>query len=218
MTPAVAYLRCSGQGQVEGDSFPRQEAAIQAYAEIAGYKVIRFYREEGQSGKLDYDARPAMRRMIQELHEVDCAHVIVEKMDRLARDLIVQETIIGKFQGLGIKLVSTMEPDLCSADPSRVFIRQVLGAVAQLDRSLIVARTKAARDRIRASGARCEGRKPYGHKPGEPETIALIRELQGRGFGLGAIAASLNEQGVTTRSGGDWFAAQVQRVIKRKTT
>ena len=212
---ACAYLRVSSAGQVDHDGIPRQLAAIQAYALAAEYKIVRVFEEQGVSGKVDQDSRPALRDMLRALHEIDCNVVIVEKMDRLARDLIVQETIIGKLQTMGVKLLSTMEPDLCSGDPSRIFIRQVLGAVAQLDRSLIVARMRVARERIRASGGRCEGRKPFGDRPGEEDVIRKIATLKDHGWGLCGIAETLNTEGIKTRSGGQWYAAQVQRVLSR---
>jgi len=53
-------------------------------------------------------------------------------------------------------------------DPTRVLIRQVLGAVAQFEKSVIVAKLRAARVRKRRETGRCEGRKPFGTRPGEP--------------------------------------------------
>ena len=49
--------------------------------------------------------------------------VLVEKLDRLARDLMVQETIIGDLRKNGFDLISVMEPDLLQDDPSRKLMR-----------------------------------------------------------------------------------------------
>jgi hypothetical protein len=50
---------------------------------------------------------------------------VIEKLDRLAHDLTMQETIIGDLRKLGIELVSVAEPDLCSDDPRRKLVRQI---------------------------------------------------------------------------------------------
>jgi DNA invertase Pin-like site-specific DNA recombinase len=155
--------------------------------------------------------------MIQYLcNHAECTTVIIERLDRLTGDLVIQESIIGKFQGLNLSLVSTCEPDLCSTDPSRKFIRQVLGAVAELDRSLIVAKLKSGRDRKRAQTGRCEGRKPYGHYGNEGEILLRIRTMNANGETDTAITNWLNDSGIRTRSGGRWFVATVGKIRKRK--
>lgn len=44
--------------------------------------------------------------------------VIVERLDRLARDLMVQETIVADLRKYGFELVSVAEPDLMANDPT----------------------------------------------------------------------------------------------------
>ena len=105
--------------------------------------------------------------------------VIIEKLDRLARDLIVQETILGDMRKRGFELISVAEPDLCSDDPSRKLMRQIMGAIAEYDRDMIVLKLHAARQRVRAKGERCEGGKPFGARPGEQAIIGRMKELQG---------------------------------------
>jgi hypothetical protein len=60
----------------------------------------------------------------------------------VARDLMVQESIIADLQRKGLTIASVGEPDLCSADPSRILMRQTLGAFFQL-KTLLVAKLKA---------------------------------------------------------------------------
>jgi len=63
-------------------------------------------------------------------------------------------------------------------DPTRVLIRQILGAVAQFEKAIIVSKLKAARLRKRRAVGRCEGRKPFGTRPGEAQIVAVIRRLR----------------------------------------
>jgi len=94
--------------------------------------------------------------------------VIVERADRLARDLMVQEVIVGQFSKIGARILTADGVDLTSNDdPTRSLIRQVLGAVAEFEKNVIVLKLRAARERKRARGERVEGVKPYGHFPAE---------------------------------------------------
>jgi hypothetical protein len=54
--------------------------------------------------------------------------VVVERLDRVARDLMVQESILADFKRKGLEVVSVAEPDLCSHDPSRVLMRQMFAS------------------------------------------------------------------------------------------
>src|SRR5262245_11520173 len=75
--------------------------------------------------------------------------VIVERADRLARDLMVSEVIIDQMTQAGAKVLTADGTDLSSAadDPARTLIRQVLSAVAQFDKSVTVLKLRAARKR-----------------------------------------------------------------------
>jgi DNA invertase Pin-like site-specific DNA recombinase len=210
---AYAYLRVSGLGQVSGDGFTRQRQEIEDYAILHDLRIVHWYEERGVTGKADTDERPALRQLLEELNGTRT--VIVERLDRLARDLIIQEGILSKFKAAGVELISTAEPDLCSEDPTRIFIRQVLGAVAQLDRSLIVKKLRAARDRQRAANGKCEGRKAFGERPEEALMLRQIREWSAKGFNAAVIADKLNFDQVPTRSGVPWRASVVRKILQR---
>ena len=117
MTKAHAYLRVSGKGQVDGDGFTRQLKAIREYAAARDIKIVNVYREEGVSGTKDSADRPAWSELMTALHANGVRVVIIEKLDRLARDLMVQETIIADLRKHGFELVSVAEPDLMANDP-----------------------------------------------------------------------------------------------------
>ena len=217
MTKAYAYVRVSGKGQLEGDGFTRQLAAIKKYSTEQGIKISRTFREEGVSGTKDLENRPALQELIVALHSNGTKVVLVEKLDRLARDLMIQESIIADLKRHGFEIVSVTEPDLCSDDPSRTLMRQMLGAFAQYERSMIVQKLKGARQRIRTKEGRCEGRKPYGARPGEQQIIERMKTLRKQGTAVDKIAAILNSQGAMPRSGIQWYATSVYRVLKAST-
>jgi DNA invertase Pin-like site-specific DNA recombinase len=152
MTTAFGYLRVSGRGQLEGDGFPRQLEAIQQYAAANGIELVKVFREEGVSGTKDLENRPALRDLMIALTDGDTTLVLVEKLDRLARDLMVQETILGDLRKRGLELVSVAEPDLCSDDPSRKLVRQMFGAIAEYERAMIVLKLRGARPENQGAG------------------------------------------------------------------
>lgn len=214
MTKAFAYLRVSGRSQIEGDGFTRQLTAIKKYAAANDIKLVRVFREEGVSGCTDWESRPAFSEMMGILLSNGVRTVLVERLDRVARDLLVQESVIGDFQRKSLKLISVSEPDLLSDDPSRVLMRQMLGAFFQYEKTLLVAKLRGARQRIRVNTGRCEGRKPYGSKPGEAAIIEQMKQFRQRGLGVDKIAGELNTAGILPRAGARWYPTSVYRVLK----
>lgn len=233
MIPAFGYLRVSGLTQASDDAggLPRQKTAIELFAAKNDYEIIRWFADEGVSGKTDLENRPALRQLLSELGQVKV--VIIEKVDRLARDLMISETIIANLRKREITLLSVAEPDLCSTDPTRKLVRQIMGAIAEFDRDMICARLKAGADLKRDTCVNCGdikndcicpsfvghkwgGRKPYGTRPEEASIVQKIRELDIRGLSLTAIATKLNENGFTSRSGKLWHPMQVARVLNQK--
>ena len=213
---AFGYLRVSGIGQVDGDGFARQQAAIEAYCDREGLELVGFFEEKAVSGKLEWGDRPAWMEMMESMN--GCRTVVIERLDRLARDLMVQEHILMDLRGRKIELRSTAEPDLGSDDPTRVLMRHILGAVAQYDRAMTVLKLKGARDRQRERTGRCEGQKPFGTMAGredEKYTLKVMIGLRKGGMTLRDIAEALNRGGHKTRHDGKWFAASVGNILKK---
>jgi len=219
---AVSYLRVSGRGQVNGDGFDRQREAVQQYAQAHGIEIVEEFRDEGVCGAKDLDERPGLGAMLDRIESNGARLVLVERADRLARDLMVSEIILADLRKHGVRVVSAdggidtadKRPD----DPdaaTRTLIRQVLGAVAQYDKTVTVWKLRAARRRIRQRTGRCEGRKPFGVLEGEQETLELMRRLRDSGNGFGAVATALNEQGLPSRTGRQWTGSVVRRILMR---
>ncbi len=211
---AYAYLRVSGMGQVDGDGFTRQADAISRYSTANGIHIAQTFREEGVSGTKDLDDRPALQDLLLAIEGGDVRIVIIEALNRLARDLMIQETILGDFRKRGITVISVAEPDLCGDDPSRVLMRQLFGAISQYEKSMIVLKLRGARQRMRANAGRCEGRKAYGVRPGESEVIERMKALRRGGMAVDKIAATVNAEGTRPRAGQVWYATSVYRILK----
>lgn len=218
MTRCYAYSRVSGTSQLDGDGFERQRAAIETYAAANDLKILRWFEERAISGKTEWEDRPAWVEMITAMNGVHA--VVIERLDRLARDLGVQEHIIRDLKARNIALISTAEPDLGSSDPTRVLFRQIMGSISQFDRAMIEAKLRAARNRMKKKTGRCEGRYPYAHDPERPqeaEVLALMLRWRAEQYNYTEIAQKLNAAHISTRdSGGKWFQATVSRIIRRE--
>lgn len=212
---AFAYLRVSSQGQVSGDGFDRQREAIRSYAAAAGIEIAGWYEESGVSGTIETTDRPAWNAMLAKLHSNGTRAVLVERLDRLARDLMVQEQAIATLRRGAFTLVSATEPDLMASEPNRVFMRQVLGAAAQMDKSCLVAKLRGARMRKAARGEKATGSYPFGHYPGEQKTVDLMRQLRAEGLGFDRIAKALNARGITPRRGTKWGGNTINVILSR---
>lgn len=213
----VSYLRCSGRGQVDGDSFPRQRAAVNAFATANGMTVQQEFIDEAVSGTKDSSDRPAMMAMIAMMQASGVSTVLVETSSRFARDLIVSEILVKRFQANGFRVMDCSgNRDVCdSSDPMRVLVRQLLGGVDQYNKCEVVTKLAKARARIRASGQRCEGKKPYGTIAQEVDTLNRILSAAKQGISSRKISDALNADGVTTRTGKAWGFATVAKIIRR---
>ena len=218
---AVTYVRVSSKGQVEGDGPERQRQAIARYAKSAGISVMEEFSDLGVSGTTELADRPGLAALLDRLESNGVRTVIIERADRLARDLMVQEVIVGQFSKIGARILTADGVDLTSSDdPTRRLIRQVLGAVAEFEKNVIVLKLRAARERKRARGERVEGVKPYGHLPAERAVIDRMRQLRrkppkGRRLSVATIAAQLNAEGHRNRAGREWSAQMVHHVVSR---
>lgn len=216
---AYGYIRVSGQSQIKGDGFVRQETAIEDYAKKNNITIKKIYQEKGVSGTLKN--RPALTDMLYdlEMNGQGVKTIIVEKVDRLARDLMIQESIIADLRKKDIGLISTMEgDDLLSNDPFRKLIRQVLGAFAEYEKEMIVVKLRAARDRkSKKEKKRCEGRLSY--QEAQPEVIKEIGRLRRKKKGMKRlsykrVAEELNKKDFKTMNKKDFTGQVVQNILQ----
>ena len=227
---AIAYLRVSSVGQVGGDGFPRQREAIERFARTRQLNVVDEFRDEGVSGTLSLLERPGLSLLVERVSGNGVRLILVEKADRLARDLVEGELILREFRRLGIRVVEVEGGQGLtdgSDNPTGNLIRHVLGAVAEFEKSALVGKLRAARRRKREREGRCEGRKPFGDRWGEEETLKIMKRLHrrspktGNGLRLAAGAhtvcgvawsgkGSISSVEVSVDNGATWQLAQVQ--------
>jgi DNA invertase Pin-like site-specific DNA recombinase len=214
------YIRVSSAGQAaeDRDGYKRQEGVIRGWAKAHSVRIVRWFRESitGTNNPLE---RPMFQEMLTALHSDGVRLVVCEKYDRIARDSMWIEWAIRHLRDNGFSLVSANEPELADdADPHRKAMRGMVAIFAELEKSALVLKLRAARQRARASRKDYqEGRKPYGERPGEQKIIDRICDMRAGGMAYDSIAERLNADAIPARAG-NWHATSVSRVLARTST
>jgi DNA invertase Pin-like site-specific DNA recombinase len=220
----LGYTRVGTREQVTGFGLEVQAKAIKDYAKANGLRLVRTLSDEGISGSNGLDARKGLAEVLTVVESGQVSGLVVYRLDRLARDLILQETLMTRMHEAGVEVLSVTEPDIDSEDGTRVLVRQILGAVSQYERALIRSRMMGGRAAKVASGGYGGGRPPFGWRaegkelvpePREQEAIALVRQLADEGLSSRQIAARLEEAGHRPKVGEQWSSVQVLRILRR---
>ena len=176
---AAIYVRVSTVGS--GQSPEMQLRELREYCERRGWQSAGEYADVGISGAKD--KRPQLDRMMADAHKRRIDVVAVWKFDRFARSVSHLLRALDTFRALGIEFVSLSE-SLDTATPAGRMVFTVLGAVAELERSLTAERVRAGLRNARAKG-KCLGR------PRQVVDAARIVRLRIQGRTVREIAAEL---------------------------
>jgi DNA invertase Pin-like site-specific DNA recombinase len=126
-----------------------QVRELREYCERRGWQIAGEYVDAGISGAKD--SRPELNRMIADAHRRQFDGVVVWKFDRFARSVSHLLRALETFNALGIGFVSLSE-QIDTSTPTGKMVFTVLGAVAELERSLIAERVRAGLRNARAKG------------------------------------------------------------------
>lgn len=211
------YIRVSGKSQIEGDGPERQREYVRRFMETNSLVSVGEFFEQGVSGTVECMDRPEFSNMLAHCEARDVRAIVVERVDRLARDLMVQEILFDECRKRNIKIFPADRGQLedvasNSGDPTRVLIRQVMGAIAQWDKSVTVMKLRAARERKKLETGRCGGKHPYGVNKFERATVSQIEQMRASGSSFSAISNALNAAGFPSRDGGQWNRQRVRGV------
>lgn len=126
-----------------------QTRELRQFCEARGWQIAGEYLDEGISGAKD--SRPELNRLMADAHKRKFDAVVCWKFDRFARSVSHLLRALETFQSLGIAFVSLSE-QIDTTTPTGRMIFTVLGAVAELERSLIAERVRAGLRNARAKG------------------------------------------------------------------
>jgi len=209
--PAFAYLRTSSAANSgpDKDSDKRQRAAIAAFAKSHGFEIVDEFYDAAVSGADPIAERPGFKAMLDRTAGNGVRTIIVESPDRFARDLTVQLTGHDFLKSLEVELIPATAPDFFTEDtPTAVLVRQVLGAIAQFEKTSLVAKLKAARERSGHLG----GRKSYAES--RPETVELAKQLRRDGHTFREIPGELAALGHLTSRGKPYAVSAIQSMLE----
>jgi DNA invertase Pin-like site-specific DNA recombinase len=219
---AFGYLRVSTEGQgADGFGIQAQTDAVTACCLRLGIPLHQTFTDV-ITGSATLEQRPALADALSNLRSGDI--LVVAKLDRLARDSFTSLVIEREVKRRGASIVS------CAGegngdDPAATFTRRILAAVAELERSLIAARTRAALQAAKARGRRV-GHLPWGWKladdgvhleqnADEAQVLERMRFLRVRGHAIHSIAETLTSEGRLNRAGQPFKVGHIAQLLER---
>ena len=164
-----------------GQDVNMQTRELRQFAEARGWQITGEYVDAGVSGAKD--SRPELNRLMADAHKRRFDVVCVWRFDRFARSVSHLLRALETFKALGVDFVSYSE-QMDTSTPAGKMVFTVLGAVAELERSLIVERVKAGLRNARAKG------KKLG-RPSVSVNAAQIARLRSQGRSIREIADEL---------------------------
>jgi DNA invertase Pin-like site-specific DNA recombinase len=219
-----AYLRVSGAGQLNGHGFDRQLESIESFCKKAGCKIEEVF-QEAVSGTTEETDRPAFGNMVTAIRDNGVDTIVVESLDRLAREYRIQEQLLIYLASKGINLIAANTGENVTQavldDPMKKALIQIQGIFAELDKSLLVRKLRKARERKREKQGKCEGRK--GYQEFNPELLQVIRKLRRKPRSEGkrrmtfeSVAERLNDMGYRAANGSEFSGNTVRGILHRQ--
>lgn len=153
---------------------------LRRYCEARGWIIEHEIVDHGFSGGTD--SRPGLRQLLSLVRERKVDVVVVVKMDRLFRSLKHLVATLEEWQAVGVQFVATKD-NIDYTTPAGRLLAQILGSLAEFEKSLLIERTMLGLEHARRSGKTL----------GRPKTRddAKIIELRSRGLSYTAIQKEL---------------------------
>jgi DNA invertase Pin-like site-specific DNA recombinase len=154
---------------------------LREYAARRGWQVVDEYVDEGVSGSKE--SRPALNRLMIDVHRRHFDIVACWKVDRFGRSLKHLVNALADLDAYGVAFVS-LRDNLDLSTPSGRLMFAVIGAMAEFERELIQERVRSGIKAARARGKRLG-------RPRQYINMDRVTDLQAAGMSLRKIAAEL---------------------------
>src|SRR5205823_927304 len=135
------YARVSSEEQREGQTIDSQIAELERFAREKGWALAGVYKDEGWSGALL--SRPALDRLRDDAARKLCDLVLLNDVDRLARDVAHLGIVKRDLERSGVRVVFRKLPS--DESPTYNLMVNVLGSFAEFEREMIIDRTRRGR-------------------------------------------------------------------------
>jgi DNA invertase Pin-like site-specific DNA recombinase len=180
----AVYARVS---TMNGQDPEMQLREIREYCHRRGWTAVAEYVDAGISGAKE--KRPELDKLLADAHRRHFDAVVVWRFDRFARSVSHLLRALETFRSLGIEFVSLSE-QVDTSTPAGKLVFTVLGAVAELERSLITERVRAGIRNARAKGKRLG-------RPRSGVDRVEINRLRAQGASWRAVGAALGVSAAT---------------------
>ena len=216
------YIRVSTTKQAEeGYGLEAQASELGRYCEAQGWPVApeHIYVDAGVSGKSD--DRPQFQAMMQAARDGQIQRIVATKLDRIARNLKNLLQTVDELKQCGCALVIKKE-QFDTSTPQGMFVLQMLGAVSELERSMIHERVHSGRIEKANKGGFNGAPEAFGYTYNagafviNKQEAYWVREVFARflaGESLRGIAKAFNDAGAPTKRGGQWFGMTVRQTL-----
>ena len=174
---AALYARVS---TVAGQNPEMQLAELREYATRRGWEVVEEYVDRMSGVR---ESRPALNKLMQDARRRQFDVIAVWKVDRFGRSLKHLVNSLAELETLGVDFVS-LRDNLDLGTPAGRLMFQIIGAMAEFERSLIQERVKAGLRNAKQKG------KKLGRPPAVMD-VARIAALRDSGASWRTIARQL---------------------------
>lgn len=217
------YIRVSTKWQIDKDSLPLQREELPKYAQIVlGIKKYEVFEDAGYSAK--NTDRPAYQQMMARLRTGEFSHVLVWKIDRISRNLLDFASMYQELKDYGITFVSKNEQFDTSTAIGEAMLKIIL-IFAELERNMTSERVTAVMLSRAEQGQWNGGKTPFGYSwdkekgefsvvENEATIVRLIYDMYRSVKSSLKVAQTLNEKGISQRSGKPWNPVTVGIVLK----
>jgi site-specific DNA recombinase len=172
--PLALYLRVSTEEQRERQSIVTQRDFGQRYCELHQLSIYDIFADDGVSGTVPLETRPAGRRMLEGARLRKFDQILVFKLDRLGRDTRLILNAVAELEKYGVRVRSGTEEFDTATATGRLMLTMLSGFAAH-ERELIRERSVAGTNRRAEAGAWLGGVVPYGYrKQGEKGEAKLV--------------------------------------------
>src|SRR5689334_3355548 len=225
------YARVSTEEQREGQTIDSQIKELENFAQNNVWASVGIYKDEGWSGAIV--ARPELDRLRDDAARKLFDAVLINDVDRLARDVTQLNVIRRDLERKGVRVVFRKLPG--EASPTQNLMINILGSFAEFEREMILDRTRrGVRYKVAIRKQYLGSLSAYGyryvpkHQSSEaagrleivPEEAAVVRRIyqwvDKEGLSARKVVTRLNELRLPARRQGTWAKSSVIRVLRNE--
>ncbi|BAH44571.1 hypothetical protein BBR47_35940 [Brevibacillus brevis NBRC 100599] len=151
MLRLAVYARVNSDDQAERGTIENQLEFACKYADLHQLEIVKWYKDDGVTGTILLEARPAGRELLQDAKNGTIDLLLIYRLDRLGRSARIILNSVHDLESDGVKIRSMTEP-FDTGDPSGRFLLTILAGVADLERETILERLWYGANRAARSG------------------------------------------------------------------